>query len=100
VNTTETFTDIGGLITRSSDVKGGSPRVKGTGVTVHRIAGWYNLGLSPEEIARKISHLTLRDVYASLAYYHANAEEIEGLLTQEAEDYDRLEMELSPERNG
>ena len=99
VNATHTIVDIAGLITRSSDIKGGSPRIKGTGVTVHRIANWYKLGLSAEEIAHKIPHLSLRDIYAALAYYHANPDEIEELLTREAEDYDRLEKEQSAEHN-
>ena len=42
--------EIGSLITRSPDIKGGSPRVAGTGVTVKRIAGWHSLGMTPEEI--------------------------------------------------
>ena len=42
--TTATVTvDIGDLITLSSDVRGGRARVTGTGVTVHRIVGWYRL---------------------------------------------------------
>ncbi len=42
-----------------------------------RIAGWHNLGLAPEEIAAKIEHLTLAQIHAALAYYHANREEID-----------------------
>jgi uncharacterized protein (DUF433 family) len=71
--------DIGSLIIRSPELCEGRPRIRGTGVSVHRIVGWYKLGLGPEEIARKIGHLTLRDIYAALAYYHANIEEIEHL---------------------
>jgi len=37
-----TVTDIGSLIVRSDDIRGGRPRVAGTGVTVRRIVGWYN----------------------------------------------------------
>ena len=51
--------------------------IGGTGVTVRRIAGWHNLGLTPEEIAAKIEHLTLAQIHAALAYYHANREEID-----------------------
>ncbi len=52
----------------------------GTGVTVQRIVGWYKLGLSPEEITTEIGHLSLAQVHAALAYYHANREEIEAAL--------------------
>jgi uncharacterized protein (DUF433 family) len=82
--------DIGSLITRTSGIKGNSPRIRGTGVTVQRIVGWYKLGLSPEEITRKVNHLEIRDTYAALAYYHANPGEIENLLANEALEYERL----------
>jgi len=69
--------DIGSLITRDPQVRGGRPCVSGTGVTVQRVVTWYKLGLSPEEIADRIGHLTLAQVHAALAHYHANREEIE-----------------------
>ncbi len=79
----EAVADIGTLIIRSPDVRGGRPRIAGTGVTVRRIVGWYKLGLSPEEIAGEFGHLTLAQVYAALAYYHANRDEIERDLAEE-----------------
>lgn len=87
--------DIGTLITRSPEIKGGNPRIAGTGVTVQRIVGWYKLGFDAEEIAHKISHLTVGQVYAALAYYHANTDEIEKLLADEEADHDRLCAEFS-----
>ncbi len=54
----ETPVDIGSLIVRTPDVRGGRPRIAGTGVTVRRIVQWYKLGLSPEEIPARIGHLT------------------------------------------
>ena len=81
-----TITDIGTLIVRSPKVRGGRPRIAGTGVTVRRIVGWYKLGLSPEEIANEIGHLNLEQVYAALTYYHANRKEIEAdLMTEDTE---------------
>ncbi len=56
---------------------------RGTGVTVRRIAGWHNLGLTPEEIAAKIEHLTLAQIHAALAYYHANRDEIDSDIASE-----------------
>ena len=89
--TTATVTvDIGDLITLSSDVRGGRARVTGTGVTVHRIVGWYKLGLSPEEIAEEFGHLTLAQVHAALAYYHANREEIDSAIASDEAEVDRL----------
>ena len=90
--TTIPFVDIGTLITRTPGVRGGRPRVAGTGVTVRRIVGWYKLGLSPEEIASRIGHLTLAQVHAALAYYHANQDEIEADIASEEAEADRLEQ--------
>jgi len=89
--TTATVTvDIGDLITCTSDVGGGRVRVTGTGVTVQRIVGWYKLGLSPEEIAEEFGHLTLAQVHAALAYYHANREEIDSAIAADEAEMDRL----------
>ena len=85
--------DIGTLIVRSPDVRGGRPRIAGTGVTVRRIVGWYKLGLTPEEIADQIVHLTLAQVYAALTYYHANSDEIEADIANEEAAAERLERE-------
>ena len=82
--------DIGTLIVRSPDIRGGRPRIAGTGVTVQRIVGWYKLGLSPEEIAEELGHLTLAQVHAALAYYHANRKEIESAITADEAEADRL----------
>jgi uncharacterized protein (DUF433 family) len=85
-----TVNDIGSLITRSPGVCGGRPGIAGTGVSVRRIVGWYKWGRSPEEIADQYGHLTLAQVYAALAYYHANRDEIDQDLAQEDAEYDRL----------
>lgn len=47
------------------------------------VAAWYKMGLSPEEIATQYGHLSLAQVHAALAYYHANPEEIEMDLSEE-----------------
>ena len=85
--------DIGTLIVRSPDIRGGRPRIAGSGVTVRRIASWYQLGLTAEEIAERIGHLTLGQVYAALAYYHANREEIDADLAAEEAFLKELERQ-------
>jgi uncharacterized protein (DUF433 family) len=82
--------DIGTLIVRTPDVRGGRPRIAGTGVTVQRIVGWYKLGLSPDEIAEEIGHLSLAQIHAALAYYHANREEIESAIAVDEAEAARL----------
>jgi len=86
-----TITDIGTLISRQPDIHGGCPIIAGTGVTVRRIAIWYKQSLSAEEIADRIGHLTLTQVYAALTYYHANREEIDADIAAEAAEGSRIE---------
>jgi uncharacterized protein (DUF433 family) len=77
------LTEIGTLIDRDPAIRGGRPKIAGTGLTVSRIAGWYKTGMTPEEIALEYPHLTLAQVHGALAYYHANREEVEADLAQE-----------------
>jgi uncharacterized protein (DUF433 family) len=51
------------------------------------------MGLIPEEIARKVGHLSLAQVHAALAYYHANQAEIDADLEAEALEADTLEQQ-------
>ena len=86
-----TITDIGTLISRQPNIHGGCPIIAGTGVTVRRIAIWYKQSLSAEEIADRIGHLTLTQVYAALTYYHANREEIDADIAAEEAEGSRIE---------
>lgn len=91
----QAVTDIGNLITRSPEIRGGRPRIAGTGVSVRRIASWYKQGFTPEEIVEQFGHLTLAQVYAALAYYHANREEIETDLASEEAAATALQQQAS-----
>jgi len=93
-----TVTDIGTLLAQSPGICGGRPRIAGTGVSVLRVAGWYKMGRSPEEIADQYGHLTCAQVYAALAYYHANQEALEAEMAAEEALYDRLAAEDRPAR--
>lgn len=86
--------DISSLIVSSPEIRHGRPRIAGTGITVHRIAIWYKLGHSPEEIARRYGHLTVAQVYAALAYYHTNREQIDAEIAADEAEADRLEQEF------
>lgn len=90
---TTTVVDIGTLIVQSPEIRGGEPRIAGTGVTVKRVVGWYKLGLSPEEITDEIAHLSLAQVYAALTYYHANPAKIEAALAAEEETAQQIEQQ-------
>lgn len=94
-----TSIDIGTLITRTPGLHGGCPHIAGKGVTVRRIASWYKRGLNAEEIAARIEHLNLAEIYAALAYYHINQEEIEADLLAQATEAKRLESLYSNRTN-
>ncbi|HXM43337.1 MAG TPA: DUF433 domain-containing protein [Bryobacteraceae bacterium] len=58
-----------------------------------RVAGWYKMGKSPEEIATPYGHLNLAQIRAALAYYHADPEEIEADLAEEEAFAETVERE-------
>jgi uncharacterized protein (DUF433 family) len=87
--------EIGTLIEREPGIRGGRPKIAGTGVTVRRLVGWYKMGMSPEDMALEYPHLTLAQVHADLAYYHANREEIEADIAQDEQAAAQWERQLS-----
>ncbi len=83
-------TQISTLLVSSPDVCDGRLRIDGTRITVNQIVVLYKQGYSPEEIADQYSQLSLAQVYAALAFYHANKKEVEADLTSELLEADRL----------
>jgi len=81
------------MLIATPDVCGGRIRVGGTRITVHRIASLYKQGQEREEILQTYPHLSLGQVYAALAYYHSNREEIESELAVEDGLYDDLKRQ-------
>lgn len=73
-----------GLIITDPQLRGGRPIIAGTGVTVRTIVGYYKLGYTPEETAAEMD-LELAGVYAALAYYHLNRDEIEADIAANSE---------------
>lgn len=66
---------------------GGKPRIAGHRITVQNVVIWHErLGMSPDEIVSQYPGITLADVYAALAYYHDNLEEIRTAI-REDEDF-------------
>ena len=86
--------DIGTLIVRTPGICGGRPRIAGRRLSVQQIAVLSQQGLSPQDIVQEYDALTLAQVHAALAYYHANTDEIETYLAEERAESDRLLAEL------
>ena len=64
-------------ITSSPRIANGAPIIKGTRITVRAIAGYYQLGLSPDEIVQSLPHLTQSQLHSALAYYFDHQKEID-----------------------
>ncbi len=93
-----TATTIASLIEQDPSIRDGRPCLAGTGVTVHRVATWYKLGFAPEEIADRIGHVSLAQVHAALAYYHANQEQIESDIATDSAEADAFEQQYTERR--
>lgn len=85
--------EIGSLIDRTAGIKGGTPHIAGTGVTVRTIVRWHRSGLTPEEISIRVGHISLSQVHAALAFYYANQDALDREMTAEEAESDKLERE-------
>ena len=94
----QTDVEIGSMIARTVGIKGGTPHIAGTGVTVRTIVRYYKLGMSPGEIAAEYPQLDLAQVYAALAHYHANRDEMDADMAAEEAESDRIEREHQPQK--
>ena len=64
-------------IIRDQAILGGEPIIKGTRTPVRSIVENWRLGLSPEEIAIHLPHLSLAQVFDALSHYSDNQKEID-----------------------
>jgi uncharacterized protein (DUF433 family) len=63
-------------ITSNPGIAEGRPVIAGTRITVNCIAGYYQLGMSIDEILESLRHLTPSQVHSALAYYFDHQDEI------------------------
>jgi uncharacterized protein (DUF433 family) len=64
-------------ISVNPEIAGGVPIISGTRISVRSIAGYYQMGMSVDEILSALSHLRPSQVHSALAYYFDHQEEIE-----------------------
>jgi uncharacterized protein (DUF433 family) len=67
-------------ITRVEAILGGEPIIKGTRKPVRAVAEHWKFGDAPEEIARKLPHLHLAQIFDALSYYDDHRDQIEGTI--------------------
>ena len=83
-------TTLDSMLVRTPGVCGGRLRIEGTRINVHRIATLYRQGQMAEDIAQTYPHLALGQIYAALAWYHANRDEVDSELAAADAEYDEL----------
>jgi uncharacterized protein (DUF433 family) len=72
-------------------VCGGKPPIAGRRIRVQDIGAWYEYhGMTPDEIVSGYRPITLSDVHAALAYYHAHRDEIQRQMKGDEEFIDNL----------
>jgi len=79
----------------NSKIASGSPIIKGTLITLRTIAGYYQMGMSVDEILTSLSHLTSSQVHSALAYYFDHQEEIDKDLAETSdEEYWKKQVQI------
>lgn len=59
------------------NIANGSAVIDGTRITVRCIAGYYQMGMTVDEILGSLSHLTSSQVHSALAFYFDHQQEID-----------------------
>ena len=63
-------------IVTDANILGGEPIIRGTRTPVRAIVEIWRMGVPPEEIPRRLPHLTLAQVFDALSYYSDHQDEI------------------------
>ena len=69
-------------------------RVSGTRVTLDSLINYYLQGQMPESLHESFSTVPLTDVYAVIAYYLANREELDAYLQHQQAEAERIRQEI------
>jgi uncharacterized protein (DUF433 family) len=69
-------------IVTDDQILSGEPIIKGTRTPVRAIVEMWRLGVVPEEIPRRLPHLTLAQIFDALSYYSDHQAEINGYIMQ------------------
>ena len=80
------------------EIADGKPIIVGTRITVRCIAGYYQMGMSVDEILTTLPHLTPSQVHSALAYYFDHQEEVDMDLA-ESSDVEFWKAQIAPHPN-
>jgi uncharacterized protein (DUF433 family) len=64
-------------ITTNAAILGGVPIIEGTRISVRAIAGYYQMGMSVDEILATLTHLSPSQIHSALAFYFDHKQEID-----------------------
>ena len=77
----------------------GRPVIEGTRITVNCIAGYYQLGMSIDEILERLRHLTPTQEHSAHAYYFDHQDEINADLEEAGNvEYWKSQVKAYPAR--
>jgi len=86
-------------ITSCREIAGGAFIIEGTRITIRCIAGYYQMGMSVDEILTSLPHLTSSQIHCALAYYFDHQEEIDkDLEASSDEEHWRKQVLFNPEK--
>lgn len=85
------------LLVSKPDYRQGRPCLRGTGITVHNVAGYYRVGHTAEEMAKSNPDLDPSLFHAAVAFYLANKALIDAEIDADIELEKKLAAE-SPHR--
>lgn len=89
--------ELSSLLEKTPDFRQGRPCLRGTGITVHNVAGYYRLGHTAEEMAKDNPDLEPSLFHAAVAYYLANRHQIDAEIDADTV-LGRQLADLSPHR--
>ncbi|MEW5718417.1 MAG: DUF433 domain-containing protein [Chloroflexota bacterium] len=69
-------------IVKRRSSRGAVAEIKGTGIDVWAIIGYYRLGKTAEQIQAMLPHLTLAQIYDAFSYYYDHPAEIDRILAR------------------
>lgn len=95
---TTTPVDIGRFIYSDPNFRNGRPCIAGTGMSVHAVATRYRQDRNADDIAEGVPDIPRSHIYAALAYYFANQEQIDAELAADEAEHDRLYEEWKRSR--
>ena len=67
------------------EIAGGKPIIAGTRITVRCISGYYQMGMSTDEILTTLTHLTPSQLHSALAYYFDHQDEVDSDLIESSD---------------